>query len=105
MSLGLPISSFWRPSASQLMNLETAVLTMICLAWLPLADSRMAGLQAEQDQMAAQAAELVEFRARASPLLAAVQPDAVAPELVDKVQLWAPLFCSRTAVITIQAQG
>lgn len=42
-------------------------------------------LQAEQDQMAAQAAELVEFRARATPLLAAVQPDTVAPELVDKV--------------------
>ncbi|KAK9835923.1 hypothetical protein WJX84_002972 [Apatococcus fuscideae] len=41
---------------------------------------------AEQDQMAAHAAELVEFRARASPLLAAVQPDAVAPELVDKVR-------------------
>ena len=42
-------------------------------------------MQAERDQLAAQATELVEFRARAAPLLAAVQPDSIAPELVDKV--------------------
>ncbi len=43
-------------------------------------------MQAEQDMLAAQAAELVEFRARATPLLAAAQPDSIAPELVEKVR-------------------